>query len=335
MQLDEESYALLQLVLPLTILGRWWMPKEGLTSKAFSSLLQVAVAMAFDIAEFTHLVVDEPKLHKDRTLLIMMLTFTSTSIFLLVQIDVGMASDKTVNEIVWTTLTILFLDGPFFALRVYIASEYSTQDLQLVFLLKNLFGIVFGSYRVISLCGSEDKESNLDEGDDIIEKNIKIALSQSHLHNVLLPDYYVEEMYVNRRAIKTDTGGKENRENDLNDIQVSRVGTVVIPNVGSTSSHVHDDSGVISDEAGSLRDDGGLIISNKTAMSSGNQTSSITHSAIQTDQQEVSNKEGAHGEQNGDNSDVRDSEDQDEIANYEQRCPNKEATADNEEALKC
>ena len=332
-QLDKESYALLQLVLPLTILGRWWMPKEGLTSKAFSGLLQVALAMAFDIAEFTHLVVDEPELHKDRTLLIVVLTFTSTSVFLLVQIDVGMASDNTVNEIAWTTLTILFLDGPFFALRVYIASEYSTQDLQLVFLLKNLFGIIFGGYRVISLCGGEDKESNKNE-DEMIGKSKNVAVSESHLHIVHLPDDYVAEMYVNRGATNTNSGGKENTENDLNDngsvsnSQISHDGAVVIPNVAA-SSQVYDGSRVTSDEAASLHDDGGLLISSKAAMSTGNQTSRFTHSDIQKDQQEVTNNEDAHGKQNGDNSDVRETEDQDENAKSGS-AQDKKATADND-----
>ncbi|XP_062507302.1 uncharacterized protein LOC134183722 [Corticium candelabrum] len=227
-----------------------------------------------------------------------------------------MASDNTVNEIAWTTLTILFLDGPFFALRVYIASEYSTQDLQLVFLLKNLFGIIFGGYRVISLCGGEDKESNKNE-DEMIGKND-----------------YVAEMYVNRGATNTNSGGKENTENDLNDngsvsnSQISHDGAVVIPNVAA-SSQVYDGSRVTSDEAASLHDDGGLLISSKAAMSTGNQTSRFTHSDIQKDQQEVTNNEDAHGKQNGDNSDVRETEDQDENAKSGS-AQDKKATADND-----
>ncbi|XP_062506469.1 uncharacterized protein LOC134183037 isoform X2 [Corticium candelabrum] len=275
---DTVSYALLQLVLPLTILGRWWMPKEGLTSKAFSSLLQVALAMAFDIAEFTHLVVEEPQLHKDQTLLILVLTFTSTSIFLLVQIDVGMTSDNTVSEIVWTTLTVLFLDGPFFVLRVYIASEYSTEDLQLVFLLKNLFGIIFGSYRVISLCSSKSEESE----DDEINASNRPRLLEVHKLN--------DDIHVYRSATDTENGSKETTEIDLND-------NSSVPN----SQTSHDEEVDIPNVAAPLHDGGVVVISNEAAISD-KQTSSYTHSNVQKAQEYVTNNEGAHDQQNGDNS---------------------------------
>jgi hypothetical protein len=159
MQADEVSYALLQFVLPLTVFGRWCMPKQGLTSEAFSSLLEVAVAMAFDIAEFTHLIVDEPDLHKDRPLLILVLVFTSTSILLLVQIDVGLASDEKKSKIIWTLMTIFLLDGPFFCIRIYIAANFTAEDLQLVFLLKNMFGVIFCGYHIFSLLCTRDQES--------------------------------------------------------------------------------------------------------------------------------------------------------------------------------
>ena len=160
------------------------MPKGGLTSEAFSSLLQVAVAMAFDIAEFTHLIVDEPDLHKDRTLLILVLVFTSTSILLLVQIDVGMASDKKQSKIIWTLMTILFLDGPFFCIRIYIALKFNTENLQLVFLLKNLFGIIFGGYHVLSLLSTKDKESETQE-----EATVNVSGDGTHYHRLTVQSH--------------------------------------------------------------------------------------------------------------------------------------------------
>jgi hypothetical protein len=44
-------------------------------------------------------------------------------------------------------------------MRLYITAEYGTEDLQLVFLLKNVFGVVFGTYRVLTLV--MNKESSL------------------------------------------------------------------------------------------------------------------------------------------------------------------------------
>jgi hypothetical protein len=156
--IDERSYGLLQLILPLVVFGRFFMPREGLSPESFSNLLQLAIAMAFDISDFAHLIVDEPTLHKDRTELIAMLLFSSTSILLLVQMDVGLASDRKVSEIVWTGLAVLFLDGPFFIMRLFIALEYGTDDLQLVFVLKNAFGVVFGSYRVLTLLINKESD---------------------------------------------------------------------------------------------------------------------------------------------------------------------------------
>jgi hypothetical protein len=199
MQADEVSYALLQFVLPLTVFGRWCMPKQGLTSEAFSSLLEVAVAMAFDIAEFTHLIVDEPDLHKDRPLLILVLVFTSTSILLLVQIDVGLASDEKKSKIIWTLMTIFLLDGPFFCIRIYIAANFTAEDLQLVFLLKNMFGVIFCGYHIFSLLCTRDQESKTE-----LEET---TVNESEDHAI--------EMYAN---ITEDTDEANSKENQFGDI---------------------------------------------------------------------------------------------------------------------
>jgi hypothetical protein len=161
---DELSYALVQLVLPLAILIRWWMPREGLSHEDFSSLLQFALATAFDLAEFSHLLVDLPELHNHRTLVILVLLFSSTSLLLLVQLDIGLGSQSPRDEAIWVILTILFLDGPFFAVRVYIMVrlDAEVEKFQLVFLLKNVFAILFGIYRILALW-SQRKETKKDE----------------------------------------------------------------------------------------------------------------------------------------------------------------------------
>jgi hypothetical protein len=84
------------------------MPRESLSPEAFSNLLQLAITMAFDISEFTHLVVEEPALHKNENELLVMLLFSSSGVPLLVQTDVGLAFDTKASEIIWTGLTVLF-----------------------------------------------------------------------------------------------------------------------------------------------------------------------------------------------------------------------------------
>lgn len=137
--------------MPLVVFVRWWMPRDGLPHDAFSALLQLALAMAFDISEFTHLLVSVPDLQDHRNLVIIVMIFSSTSLLLLVQLDLGLGSERAWNKIIWTVLSILFLDGPFFIIRVYIMIELDTdaEQFQLVFLLKNLFGVLFGIYSIV------------------------------------------------------------------------------------------------------------------------------------------------------------------------------------------
>ena len=148
----------------MAILIRWWMPREGLSHEDFSSLLQFALATAFDLAEFSHLLVDLPELHNHRTLVILVMLFSSTSLLLLTQLDVGLGSQSPRDEAIWMAFTILFLDGPFFVVRVYILTRLDTEveQFQLVFLLKNIFAVLFGIYRIIAL-RSRGKDKEKDE----------------------------------------------------------------------------------------------------------------------------------------------------------------------------
>lgn len=171
----------------------------GLSSSVFSSLLPITVAMAFDVAEFSHLVVEEPDLNKNRALLILVLLFTSTSILLLAHIDVGMASGNKIIGIIWMLLTVLLFDGPFFVLRMYIATEYNSEDLQLVFLLKNLFGILFGGYCVLYLLTTKDESSG-------VGRKLDRVMFQPNLGTFHLPEQYVQEVYVNRKITETKSG---------------------------------------------------------------------------------------------------------------------------------
>ena len=158
---DETSYGLVQLILPIAIFVRWWLPRDNMSHKDFSSLLQFALATAFDIAEFFHLLVDLPELHDHRTLVILVMLFSSTSLLLIAEIDICLGSQNPRNEdglgsqnprIIWTALSILFLDGPFFVVRVYIMVllETDAEHFQLVFLLKNAFGVLFGIYDIVT-----------------------------------------------------------------------------------------------------------------------------------------------------------------------------------------
>jgi hypothetical protein len=158
---DATSYGLVQLILPIAIFVRWWLPRDNMSHKDFSSLLQLALASAFDIAEFFHLLVDLPALHEHRTLVILVMTFTSTGLLLLAEIDIGLGSQNSRNKyglvsqsprIIWTIFSILFLDGPFFVVRVLIIVTLGTnaEHFQLVFLLKNAFAVIFGIYDIVT-----------------------------------------------------------------------------------------------------------------------------------------------------------------------------------------
>ena len=197
LQLDKESYVLLQLVVPLALLSRWLIPMNGLSSRAFSSFVPIAVAMAFDIAEFSHLIVEEPDVHSDRALVILMLLFITTATLLLAYVDIGIVSSKKAVGIMWMLLTVLLFDGPFFVVRIYIASEYKTEDLQLAFLVKNLFGVLFGSYCILYSVTAKEADGDHDS------RNHKRVMFQPHLGPFQLPEEYVREVYINRNSIET------------------------------------------------------------------------------------------------------------------------------------
>ena len=293
-------------MLPLTILGQWWLPKEELTSKAFSSLLQMALAMAFDIAEFTHLVVEEPALHKDQSLLILVLTFTSTSIFLLIQIDVGMASDNTVSEIIWTTLTILFLDGPLLVFESISHQSTAHRTCSLFFFSRICLELYLAATELFR--SVEDKESRKDKVDETKAETKNFPVFESRLQTAHTLNDYIVDRHINKLTTGLIDSNKDVTEMDHNDnasvhnSQVSDDREVAISNVAVRSCKRQDPE-IDSNEAPSLRDDGDIVVSNKAAMSSANQTSSCTHSDVQKVQQ-ASNKD-VDDQQNEDNENVR------------------------------
>ena len=109
--------------------------------------------LAFDISEFSHLIVQVPQLHDDRTLVILIMLFSSASTLLLLQMDLGLGMKKNRYEIAWHCLTILLLDIPFLVIRIAVMASFpdSIETFQLVYLLKNAIGILYGIVRIIRL----------------------------------------------------------------------------------------------------------------------------------------------------------------------------------------
>lgn len=137
-----------------------------MTKEVFSDKLELVLALAFDISEFSHLVVLLPQLPDHRIALILIMTFSTASTLLLLQMDWGLGSNNSRHKTVWHFLTILLLDGPFLALRVYMIVLFpeSVETFQLVYLLKNFIGVWIGFYQIVQLLCRKPSHSPSPDG---------------------------------------------------------------------------------------------------------------------------------------------------------------------------
>lgn len=164
-QVDKISYVMIQTSIPLVVMARAWMPRGKLSLSRYSSLLALHLTIAFDIAEFGHLMVDllsrKETWEDDGAIAVRraVLTLVGVGMILLAVMEGGLESEsketnkKYIRKIVWTALLVLLLDGPYFILRVYVLVEFKldVRDLQLIFILKNTLVVAFSIYRIITL----------------------------------------------------------------------------------------------------------------------------------------------------------------------------------------
>ena len=211
------------------------MPREEISLEDFSNLLQPAIALAFDITEFGHLIAEEPKIHDNEALLYALLIFLSTSVILLLQVDGGKPQGKG-GLIAWTLVGVFCLDAPFFVIRVYITTIFGVEDVGLVFLLKNLLAALFGLYRTASLVREIRKEKK--------DKELRRRVS-----SVRLPSDYVAKNYEAIEQFKDENGIEDNKEKDLWEKEEPQdEGETVIINVLPVISDVEETATVKDDE---------------------------------------------------------------------------------------
>jgi hypothetical protein len=175
---DNLSYLVIQLSFPLVVFARAWMPRGELSFTRYASLLALDLTIAFDIVEFGKVLVDmltDPKVsdETDDNILTAFFVFMLAGMLLLATMEGGLdlepeteAEKKSVlrKKAVWTALLVLCLDAPFFIIRVYVMTQFKVDidDMELIFLLKNILFIVFGTYRVITLLRDTCKPPNAD-----------------------------------------------------------------------------------------------------------------------------------------------------------------------------
>jgi hypothetical protein len=174
---DQTSYILLQVILPLIIAVRLLLPRST-TQQEFSSKMQHVLSLAFDVSEFSHLIVQVPQLHKDLTLVVLIMLFSSASTFLLLQMDFGLgeegnsgvvkrtSADKSSVfpdsfERLWYYLTIFLLDMPFLVIRLTVMVSFpeSIVTFQLVYLLKNVISMVYGIVQIVHKSKTESTDT--------------------------------------------------------------------------------------------------------------------------------------------------------------------------------
>ena len=145
------------------------MPRGELTFTRYSSLLALDLTIAFDIAEFGKVLVDvltDSKVsdEADDNILNAFFVFMIAGMLLLATMEGGLESVSALRKIIWTALLVLCLDGPFLVIRLYVMTQYEVDidDMELIFLLKNVLFIIFGIYRVVTLileCRNPKKEN--------------------------------------------------------------------------------------------------------------------------------------------------------------------------------
>jgi divalent metal cation (Fe/Co/Zn/Cd) transporter len=140
--------------------------------------MQHVLSLAFDVSEFSHLIVQVPQLHKDLTLVVLIMLFSSASTFLLLQMDFGLgeegnsgvvkrtSADKSSVfpdsfERLWYYLTIFLLDMPFLVIRLTVMVSFpeSIVTFQLVYLLKNVISMVYGIVQIVHKSKTESTDT--------------------------------------------------------------------------------------------------------------------------------------------------------------------------------
>lgn len=175
----------------MVVLARAWMPRGTLSLARYSSLLALHLTVAFDIAEFGHLMVgllSTPATWINDTATSVrwaVLLFVGAGMILLAVMEGGLESEskntdkKYIRQIFWTLLLLLLLDGPYFILRIYVVATFKIdiEDMQLLFVMKNILVVVFGTYRIITLflAWRYDKSHTLDD-----EEKPKESVKQSY-----------------------------------------------------------------------------------------------------------------------------------------------------------
>ncbi|XP_022083209.1 transmembrane protein 26-like isoform X1 [Acanthaster planci] len=162
-----------QTLMLILILGRWLLPKGGLTRDELSQLLLVYIGMAADMLEFSSETLKLEKIACNRSIYVPILAVWSWS---LLQFTLGLTSTKrrrrtlimtgeetdrwtrhlrNISTIfcgtaLWALMTdVILQDGPYLIMRLYLLFALSLQDQSLVFFTcKNALLLILQFYRL-------------------------------------------------------------------------------------------------------------------------------------------------------------------------------------------
>ena len=137
------------------------MPMVNLNSDELSSLLTSCLAMAFDIVEFQDNIHND-NLRGNTALAYVVLVFSSLSLIQLAQLSQLLAPRAVKSEsweAFWTVYGIICQEIPFLSIRIYIITLEGLAITELIFPVKNSFGIIFGVYHAYALLKTKKKET--------------------------------------------------------------------------------------------------------------------------------------------------------------------------------
>ena len=175
------AYVSIQLITPIIVLTAWFIPRQ-IDNKTLSKLLFSCLAIAFDIVELQDNI-HEPKLRCNETLAYLVLLFSSLSLIQMVQLSQLFASRVAESlrwEAFWTIYGVVCQEIPFLSIRIYIMTLEGMALTEIIFPLKNAFGILFGVYHAYALLKTKKKQAeekrNSMPGAQVVERGERSIL---------------------------------------------------------------------------------------------------------------------------------------------------------------
>ncbi|KAL5018642.1 hypothetical protein ScPMuIL_004364 [Solemya velum] len=172
-----------EIMIYLLFLGRWILPRGGVSRVALAEILMEYLAMGTDIMEFFS-IFEIPEVRTDSNLTYAVLTIWTLSFLQFIPVVLYRRNSKKLTiprcvklnekcgdhlaDFLVTLMTFFLQDGPFLVIRLYVIARFSVVTYSLAFfVVKNILVILVLCYRTLILCsvvsGDIDVENNRPE----------------------------------------------------------------------------------------------------------------------------------------------------------------------------